>query len=86
MPASERCQPISVTATRDPPTGMCRRRPSCSRELTVLANVDSELCALVAAGLGLPAPDGTPPADVVVSPACLRLSSSPTRSPAARSA
>ena len=30
------------------------------RELTVLANVDADLCAQVAAGLGLPAPAGSP--------------------------
>jgi len=39
------------------------------RELQVLANVDADLCAQVAAGLGLPAPAGNPPADVVLSPA-----------------
>jgi catalase len=38
------------------------------RELAVLANVDADLCALVAAGLGLPAPKGTPAVDVVLSP------------------
>jgi catalase len=30
------------------------------RQLTVLAKIDSELCAKVAAGLGLPVPDGKP--------------------------
>jgi catalase len=39
------------------------------RELAVLANVDSDLCALVAEGLGLPVPAGTPATDIVVSPA-----------------
>ena len=32
------------------------------RELAVLANVDADLCAQVAAGLGLPAPEGNPAA------------------------
>jgi catalase len=39
------------------------------RELAVLANVDAELCARVADGLGLPAPDGAPATNVTVSPA-----------------
>jgi catalase len=39
------------------------------RELAVLSNVDAELCARVAAGLGLPAPEGTPTTDVILSPA-----------------
>jgi catalase len=39
------------------------------RELAVLANVDADLCARVAAGLGLPAPQGAPAADVAASPA-----------------
>ncbi|GIF23308.1 catalase [Actinoplanes tereljensis] len=39
------------------------------RQLTVLANVDADLCAQVAAGLGLPAPSGTPVEDVPVSAA-----------------
>jgi catalase len=43
------------------------------RELQVLANVDSQLCAEVAAGLGLPAPAGTPAEDVVPSPALSQL-------------
>jgi catalase len=43
------------------------------RELAVLANVDSDLCALVAAGLGLPAPQGTPAADVVLSPSLSQI-------------
>jgi catalase len=43
------------------------------RELEVLANVDAELCAQVAAGLGLPAPSGKPADDVVTSPALSQL-------------
>ena len=38
-------------------------------QLAVLGNVDTELCATVAAGLGLPAPAGSPADDVVPSPA-----------------
>jgi catalase len=45
------------------------------RTLGVLAQVDGELCAPVAAGLGLPAPAGQPATDVVGSPA---LSQNPT--------
>jgi catalase len=44
------------------------------RELQVLANVDAELCAAVAAGLGLPAPAPTVPlADSEPSPALSQL-------------
>jgi catalase len=39
------------------------------RELAVLANVDADLCARVADGLGLVAPQGSPPADVSTSAA-----------------
>jgi catalase len=49
------------------------------RELVVLANVDTELCALVAAGLGLPAPKGDPATDIVVSPALVQLLAEPGR-------
>ena len=42
------------------------------RELQVLANVDADLCAQVAAGLGLPAPKGNPAEDVTVSPALVQ--------------
>ncbi|MBI3217044.1 MAG: catalase [Mycobacterium sp.] len=49
------------------------------RELAVLANVDTELCALVAAGLGLPAPKGSPATDIVVSPALVQLLAEPGR-------
>jgi len=48
------------------------------RELAVLADVDDDLCARVAAGLGLPAPQGTPPDhDVAPSPALSQLPSAP---------
>ncbi|MER6212421.1 catalase-related domain-containing protein, partial [Streptomyces sp. NPDC001642] len=44
------------------------------RALTVLANIDGELCAQVAAGLGLPAPEPTAPlADPLPSPALSQL-------------
>jgi catalase len=39
------------------------------RELGVLANVDTDLCKQVAAGLGLAAPKGSPAKDVALSPA-----------------
>jgi catalase len=38
------------------------------RVLTVLADVDADLCAQVAAGLGLPAPQGNPPEPSTLSP------------------
>ena len=47
------------------------------RELQVLANVDSDLCEQVAAGLGLPAPKGKPAHDVVVSPALVQILAEP---------
>jgi catalase len=47
------------------------------RELAVLANVDADLCALVAAGLGLPAPTGTPVEEGAVSPALSQIVSTP---------
>ena len=40
--------------------GKCYEQAIKERELQVLANVDADLCAQVAAGLGLPAPDGQP--------------------------
>jgi catalase len=49
------------------------------RQLQVLANVDTDLCRQVAAGLGLPAPAGTPPTDVVVSPALVQIVAEPGR-------
>ncbi|MFC0062166.1 catalase [Umezawaea endophytica] len=47
------------------------------RELAVLANVDGELCARVAAGLGLPAPTGKPAKGVVPSPALSQVPVAP---------
>jgi catalase len=47
------------------------------RELQVLANVDTDLCEQVAAGLGLPAPKGTPAEDVTVSPALVQILAEP---------
>ncbi|MGI8701087.1 MAG: catalase [Nocardioidaceae bacterium] len=49
--------------------GKCYEQAIKERELQVLANVDADLCAAVAAGLGLPAPKGSPAQDVVPSPA-----------------
>jgi catalase len=49
------------------------------RELAVLANVDADLCAAVAAGLGLPAPKGAPATDVTVSPALVQILAEPGR-------
>jgi catalase len=48
-----------------------------ARELQVLANVDADLCAQVAAGLGLPAPKGSPAEDVTVSPALVQILAEP---------
>lgn len=39
--------------------GKCYEQPIRERALGVLANIDAELCAEVAAGLGLPAPEAT---------------------------
>jgi catalase len=47
------------------------------RQLQVLANVDADLCAQVAAGLGLPAPAGTPVEDVTESPALSQITEVP---------
>jgi catalase len=43
------------------------------RQLAVLADVDADLCAQVAAGLGLPAPTGTPVEEVTLSPALSQI-------------
>jgi catalase len=53
--------------------GKCYEQPIRERALRVLANVDADLCAQVAAGLGLPAPTGTPAADVQPSPALSQI-------------
>ena len=47
------------------------------RELAVLANVDADLCEQVAAGLGPPAPKGTPVADGDLSPALSQIVTTP---------
>ncbi|GAA2281043.1 catalase CatB [Streptomyces hawaiiensis] len=50
--------------------GKCYEQAIKERALNVLANIDAELCARVAEGLGLPAPEPTVPlADVEPSPA-----------------
>ncbi|SDY36622.1 catalase [Modestobacter sp. DSM 44400] len=50
--------------------GKCFEQSVKERQLQALANIDADLCAGVAAGLGLPAPAATqPPADVQPSPA-----------------
>jgi catalase len=67
--------------------GKCYEQAIKERELQVLANVDADLCAQVAAGLGLPAPDGSPaPEDALLSRLSRRSSPSRARSRAARSA
>ncbi|MEZ0341005.1 catalase [Mycobacterium sp. pV006] len=57
--------------------GKCYEQGIKERQLQVLANVDTDLCEKVAAGLGLPAPKGNPPADVPVSPALSQVVSTP---------
>jgi catalase len=47
------------------------------RELQVLANVDTDLCEQVAAGLGLAAPKGKPAEDVMISPALVQILAEP---------
>ena len=53
--------------------GKCYEQVIKERELAVLANVDTDLCEQVARGLGLPAPKGTPPEDVLVSEALTQV-------------
>ena len=57
--------------------GKCYEQAIKERELAVLANVDADLCAQVAAGLGLPAPKGKPPTDVAPSPALSQIVTEP---------
>ena len=57
--------------------GKCFETPIRERVLTVLANVDADLCAQVAAGIGLPAPDGKAAEDVIQSPALSQIVSDP---------
>ena len=47
------------------------------RTLGVLADIDADLCAQVAAGLGLPVPSGSPASDVVPSPALSQIVTEP---------
>jgi catalase len=47
------------------------------RELAVLADVDDDLCSQVAAGLGLPAPKGSPARNVIISPALSQIVDKP---------
>ena len=47
------------------------------RELQALANVDTDLCEQVAAGLGLAAPKGKPAEDVIISPALVQILAEP---------
>ena len=49
--------------------GKCYEQAIKERALAVLAQVDADLCAQVAEGLGLPAPQGKPAKDVTPSPA-----------------
>jgi catalase len=59
--------------------GKCLEQTIKERELGVLAQVDTELCETVAAGLGLAAPSGEPPADedLTLSPALSQVVDSP---------
>jgi catalase len=57
--------------------GKCYEQPIRERMLGVLANVDAELCAAVAAGLGLPAPSGSPATEVVPSAALSQIVAEP---------
>ncbi|GAB7046886.1 catalase [Catenuloplanes indicus] len=54
--------------------GKCYEQAIKERQLLALANIDADLCAQVAAGLGLPAPAATvEPAEVAPSPALSQL-------------
>lgn len=57
--------------------GKCYEKAIKERELEVLANVDADLCRQVADGLGLPAPQGNPPADGAISPALSQIVTEP---------
>ena len=57
--------------------GKCYEQAIKERQLQVLANVDADLCKQVAIGLGLPAPKGKPPTDVVESPALSQVVEAP---------
>ncbi|MFC6160515.1 catalase [Kribbella jiaozuonensis] len=55
----------------------CYEQPIRERMLGVLANVATDLCTAVAAGLGMPAPSGTPVVDPTPSPALSQLVDTP---------
>jgi catalase len=57
--------------------GKCYEKAVKERMLTVLADVDTQLCEQVAAGLGLGAPQGRPVEDVEVSPALSQIVAEP---------
>ncbi|TCO20382.1 catalase [Kribbella steppae] len=57
--------------------GKCHEQAIRERMLGVLAHVDADLCTAVADGLGLPAPQGTPPSGVVPSPALSQIAFAP---------
>ncbi len=57
--------------------GKCDEQAIKERQLEVLANVDADLCKQVAIGLGMPAPKGNPPKDVVASPALSQIVDTP---------
>jgi catalase len=57
--------------------GKCYDQEIKVRELQVLANVDTDLCAQIAAGLGLPAPRGVPAEEVAPSPSLSQLAIEP---------
>ena len=57
--------------------GKCYEQAIKERQLEVLANVDAELCAQVASGLGLPAPQGSPPSEVTLSPSLSQVVTTP---------
>ncbi|MBB5851329.1 catalase [Amycolatopsis umgeniensis] len=57
--------------------GKCFAQTIQERVLGSLARVDAELCAAVAGGLGLPAPEGTADADVTPSPALSQIPAKP---------
>jgi catalase len=57
--------------------GKCYEKSIKERELAVLAKVDTSLCELVAAGLGIGVPQGRPAEDVEVSPALSQIVAEP---------
>jgi catalase len=57
--------------------GKCYEQAIKERELAVLAQVDTDLCSQVAAGLGLAVPGGTPVEDGPLSPALSQIVNTP---------